>query len=62
MNSINKVYGDFVIQNLIGFEIVLCGTLTFKERSKDIDELSWRMDRFREERLIKYRITSRCYW
>ena len=62
MNSINKVYGDFVIQNLIGFEIVLCGTLTFKGRSKDIDELNWRMDRFREERLVKYRITSRCYW
>ena len=62
MNPINKEYGDFIIQNLKGFEIIICGTLTFKGRSKKIDELNWRMDRFREERLVKYRITSRCYW
>jgi hypothetical protein len=62
MNPINKVYGDFIIQNLNGFEIIICGTLTFKERSKDIAELRWRMDRFKEERLVKYRITSSCYW
>jgi len=62
MNPINKVYGDFVIQNLKGFEIIICGTLTFKGRSKDIAELRWRMDRFKDERLVKYRITSSCYW
>jgi len=62
MNSINKEYGDFVIQNLKGFEIIICGTLTFKGRSKNIADLRWRMDRFKEERLVKYRITSSCYW
>lgn len=62
MNPINKVYGDFIIHNLNDFEIIICGTLTFKGRSKDIAELRWRMDRFKEERLVKYRITSSCYW
>ena len=62
MNPINKVYGDFVIDGLIGWDIILCGTLTFKGRSKDIDELNWRMDQFKVERLEKYKISSRCYW
>ena len=62
MNSINKVYGDFVIDGLIGWDIILCGTLTFKGRSKNIDELNWIMNQFKVERLEKYKISSKCYW
>lgn len=62
MIPVNKVYGGFILENLKGFDIVLCGTITFSGIGKNIGELNYIMDRFKNDRLVKYRISSKCYW
>lgn len=62
MISVNKIYGDFIHENLKKFDVVLCGTITFRGIGKKIDELNYIMDRFKNDRLVKYKISSECYW
>lgn len=62
MISVNKIYGDFILENLKKFDVVLCGTITFRGIGKMISELNYIMDRFKNDRLVKYKISSECYW
>ena len=62
MIPVNKVYGGFVLENLKNFDLILCGTITFSGVRKNIGELNYIMDRFKNDRLVKYRISSKCYW
>ncbi len=62
MIPVNKVYGGFILENLKNFDLILCGTITFSGVGKNIGELNYIMDRFKDDRLVKYRISSKCYW
>ena len=62
MIPVNKVYGGFILENLKNFDLILCGTITFSGVGKNIGELNYIMDRFKNDRLVKYRISSKCYW